>query len=81
MPMMKPEDFGTAADGFRIIDYCYHCFDRGAFTAPNATLPGMIDTCAQIMAQQGFMPEPQARALMQDLIPKLKRWQKAASAA
>jgi hypothetical protein len=61
MPMVKPEDFGTAADGFRINDYCYHCFDRGAFTAPNATLPGMIDKCAQIMAQQGFMPEPRAR--------------------
>jgi hypothetical protein len=81
MPMVKPEDFGTAADGFRINDYCYHCFDRGAFTAPNVTLPGMIDKCAQIMAQQGFMPEPQAHALMEEMIPRLKRWRTAASAA
>jgi hypothetical protein len=27
------------------------------------------------MAQQGIMPEPQARALMTDVLPRLKRWQ------
>ena len=28
MPLVKPEDFGTAADGFRINDYCHFCFER-----------------------------------------------------
>jgi len=39
-------------------------------------MQGMIDKCVAIMAQQGIMPDAQARALMTEVIPKLKRWQK-----
>jgi hypothetical protein len=74
MPLEKPEDFGTAADGLRINDYCRYCYQNGAFTDPNISLPGMIDRCVGIMAQKGIMPEAQARALMSETLPKLKRW-------
>jgi hypothetical protein len=74
MPMEKPDDFGTAADGFRVNDYCHHCFDDGRFTQPQLTMQAMIDNCVGIMAREGVMPEAQARSLMTEMIPKLKRW-------
>ncbi len=76
MPLEKPDDFGTAADGFRVNDYCRFCFHDGAFTDAKITMQGMIDKCVTIMSQQGIMPEGQAKALMTEVIPKLERWQK-----
>jgi hypothetical protein len=75
MPLAKPEDFGTARNGSRINDYCRHCFQDGAFTEPDISMNEMIDKCVSIMAQKAMMPELQARGLMADVIPKLKRWQ------
>ncbi len=74
MPMEKPEDFGTDAEGFRTNDYCRYCFQGGAFTDPSITVQQMIDKCVDIMAERGIMPEQQAKALMNEVIPKLKRW-------
>ena len=31
MPLEKPEDFGTNADGSRNKDYCCFCYENGAF--------------------------------------------------
>ena len=76
MPLEKPDDFGTGANGFRINDYCHYCFQNGAFTEPNITMQAMIDKCVGIMAKQGIMQEAQAKALMFEVIPKLKRWQR-----
>ncbi len=75
MPLTKPEDFGTDPHGYRINDYCQHCFANGAFTEPNITIQEMIDRCIKIMAEKGIMPEQQAKALMNQTIPMLKRWQ------
>ena len=74
MPLEKPEDFGTGANGFRINDYCRYCFQDGAFTEPDISMKSMIDKCVGIIAKQGIMPELRARALMTEVIPKLKRW-------
>lgn len=76
MPLEKPDDFGTGANGFRINDYYHYCFQNGSFTEPNITMQAMIDKCAGIMAKQGVMQEAQAKALMFEVIPKLKRWQR-----
>jgi len=73
MPLEKPDDFGTGASGFRINDYCHYCFQNGEFTEPTISMQAMNDKCVGIMAQQGIMPEAQARALMAEGIPKLKR--------
>jgi hypothetical protein len=75
MPLEKPEDFGTAANGAKTNDYCHYCFQDGAFTEPDIGMQGMIDKCAGIMAQQGIMTDAQAKALMGTIIPQLKRWQ------
>jgi hypothetical protein len=74
MPLEKAEDFGTARNGCLINDYCHHCFQNGAFTEPGISMNEMIDKCGRLMAQEEIMPEPQARALMAEVIPKLKRW-------
>jgi len=75
MPLEKPDDFGTAANGFRINDYCRYCFQNGSFAEPGLSMQDMIDKCIGIMKQQEIMPEAQAKALMTEVIPKLKRWQ------
>ena len=74
MPLSKAEDFGTAAEGFRINDYCHFCYQNGNFTEPNISRAAMIDKCVGILSRQGVMSEAQARHLMATVIPKLRRW-------
>ena len=81
MPLERPEDFGTDVAGFRVNDYCRHCFVNGAFTEPAITMEAMRDRCVGIMAGQRIMPEAQARALLTDVFPRLKRWQVVAGVA
>lgn len=78
MPLEKPEDFGTAKSGIRVNDYCQYCFRDGAFITPDITKLQMIDLCVKMMVERGVMPETQARALMTEVIPQLKRWRSAA---
>lgn len=80
MPLEAPQDFGTAADGSRVDDYCQFCFQQGAFTEPDITAPAMIDKCIALMTRQGVMAEAQARTLMTDLVPRLKRWRELSAA-
>jgi len=79
MPLNRPDDFGTGSHGFRINDYCRHCYDEGRFTQPAVTMTEMIDQCVRIMASQGIMPEAAARALLVEVMPKLKRWRQPVS--
>ena len=74
--LKNPSISGTTADGTPSGEFCRFCFQNGAFTAPDLSMEGMIDKCVAIMAGQGIMPEPEARAMMTEIIPTLKRWQK-----
>lgn len=74
MPLGKPENFGTDAAGYRVNEYCHHCYQDGAFTDPEVTMEEMIDRCVVIMANRGIMPEPKARALLTGVMPRLARW-------
>lgn len=74
MPLQKPEDFGTTADGFRQNDYCHFCYQKGAFMMPDATMQQVLDLSVSMMAKQGVMPEPEARSMMMQVMPMLKRW-------
>lgn len=78
MPLAKPEDFGTDRAGYRVNDYCHHCYTNGAFTEPDVTLPQMIDRCVRIMNARGIMPETEARVLLTDVMPRMRRWRAAA---
>lgn len=79
MPLVKPEDFGTDSGGVRINDFCHYCFENGVFTNPEVTMPEMIDRCVTIMTGSVGMPEAGARALLTEVMPKLKRWRRPAS--
>ena len=80
MPLNKPEDFGTDPAGFRVNDYCRHCFVDGTFTEPRISMQSMIDRCVGIMNDQGIMPASAARELLNDVMPRLKRWRVATHA-
>ncbi len=74
MPMAKPGDFGTNADGSMSKDYCTFCYQRGKFTF-QGTLDQMIERLASMSGTMG-MTEEQARATARTVLPKLKRWKK-----
>lgn len=74
MPLGKPEDFGTDAIGYRVNDWCHFCYVKGAFIKPEMTMPEMLDMCVDAMVRQKIMPAQKARALMTEVLPKLKRW-------
>ncbi|MFA5794075.1 MAG: zinc ribbon domain-containing protein [Candidatus Brocadiia bacterium] len=76
MPMARPEDFGTNTDKTPCQDYCNLCYQNGAFMGPDMTCDQMIDLCTGVLCKKMNMPEPQARDMMKNCIPKLKRWQK-----
>lgn len=80
MPLGQPEDFGTDVAGHRVEDYCHFCFTHGAFIEPGMSMQAMIDKCVDVLAKRG-MPQAQARTLMTEVVPKLKRWRITAPAA
>jgi hypothetical protein len=76
MPLTKPDDFGTDHAGYRVNNYCRHCFVNGGFTEPDISMQAMLEKCVTVMDSQGIMPAAKARALMEDVLPRLLRWQR-----
>ncbi len=79
MPMLKPEDFGTASDGWRQNEYCRYCFADGRFLQPNVTVDQMIEFVAKPMAEATGLSEDAARAAARDFLPHLARWEQPAA--
>ena len=75
MPMGQTDEcYGTETDGTKSRDYCSDCYENGAFTA-TCTMQEMIDFCVQPMVENvPGMTEAQARAIMNEHFPHLKRW-------
>lgn len=76
MPLDRPEDQGTEADGSLSPDYCRYCYQDGAFTAPDATMEDMIAFNLKFNAENGFPlgPQEEAERNMRSWFPTLKRW-------
>jgi hypothetical protein len=74
MPLQKPEDFGTNADGSKNQEYCQYCYQKGKFTEPEISMEQMIEKCTGIMKQMQ-MPKDQIEKTRL-FIPMLKRWRK-----
>ncbi|ERI93267.1 hypothetical protein HMPREF1982_01691 [Clostridiales bacterium oral taxon 876 str. F0540] len=74
MPMNE-EVLGTNSDGTKNTEYCIYCYKEGSFTSPNTTLEQMIEECVPFMKENG-MEEAEARRILNDQLPKLKRWSK-----
>lgn len=77
MPMGETDEFfGTNSDGTKNGEYCKYCYDQGAFLA-DCTMEQMIEGCIPHMVDaHNGMTEEQARAMMQEYMPQLKRWKK-----
>ena len=79
MPMAEEELHGKNSDGSKNEDYCYYCFENGAFSNPNETLESMIEICIPFLIEDGTCPDADsARKMMQEFLPPLKRWKKTA---
>ncbi len=76
MPLDRPEDAGTEADGSPSGDYCRYCYQKGAFTAPEATMEDIIAFNLKFNAENGhpFGPQEEAEKMMRGWFPTLKRW-------
>jgi hypothetical protein len=75
MPIVKPEDFGTNADGSPSQEYCRFCFQKGEFTA-KMEMPEYIEMQIKIAIEKLGMSEDKAREIAEKTIPNLKRWKK-----
>lgn len=76
MPLEKDEYFGTNSDGSKSQEYCFHCFQEGKFLDEGISLQGKIDKNVKFAIQIG-MSELTARQMAEEILPQLKRWQKA----
>ena len=77
----KEVTFGTNADGSANEDYCCYCFKDGAFDDFDGTvktMEDMINVCVPHMVEGGGAPdEAAARAMLEEMLPQLKRWKSA----
>lgn len=78
MPMGNTDEmYGTNADGSKSADYCKYCFENGTFTS-DCTMDEMIEACIpHMVAANSAMTEDDARKMMQEFFPTLKRWKTA----
>jgi hypothetical protein len=75
MPMQKNEDFGTNIDGSKNEEYCHFCYKEGRFTDEGITMEEKIKKNIEIATKMG-MAEEKAREMANNIVPKLKRWNK-----
>lgn len=75
MPLNSKELIGTNKDGSKNEDYCVYCYKDGEYTESNITMEEMADVCVGYMKREG-MSEDEARKIMDDCLPNLKRWKK-----
>lgn len=78
MPMGDDDEmYGNNADGSKSVDYCKYCFANGAFIS-DCAMDEMIEFCVphMVTANSG-MTENEARNMMKEFFPTLKRWKTA----
>ena len=73
MPLMSKEMLGTEKDGSISEDFCEYCYKNGEFTS-EITMDEMIDFCVPKVVENTELDEKQARQMMKEMFPTLKRW-------
>ena len=73
MPMESADMYATNADGTKTSDYCMYCYKDGAFLQ-DCTMDEMIEFCVPMTVENTTMTEEEARSMMQQFFPTLKRW-------
>ncbi len=75
MPMGETDEmYGTKADGSKSGDYCKYCFENDAFTI-DCSMDKMIEICVpHMISAHAGMSADEARNMMREFLPTLKRW-------
>ncbi len=78
MPMGETDElYGTEQDGSKSTDYCKYCYEKGTFTS-DVTMEEEIEICVPILVEEKVCPTvEEARAMMREFFPSLKRWKQA----
>jgi len=74
MPMNCDTDYGTESNGELSTDYCKYCYMNGAFVDAAITMEEMSEFCAKKMDELQVAPYAQAKEMMDQALPHLKRW-------
>jgi len=74
MPIEQTDSLGTNKDRSKNFEYCKFCFHEGQFANENISVEEKIQKNISIAKQMGMKEE--ARQLTENVLPKLKRWQK-----
>jgi hypothetical protein len=69
-----PAQWGTEADTTPVSEYCKFCYQDGAFTDPDQTLEGMVQSSVDFMTSNLGFDRAQAEKMSNDVIPGLRRW-------
>ncbi len=76
MPLSEDAIFGTNRDGSKNEDYCKYCFKDGEFTS-DMSMEEMMNFCVEKMIEvHPEIDKSEAKSMMGEVFPKLKRWQK-----
>lgn len=76
MPMTE-ELYGTNTDGSPNDEYCTYCWQSGKFTDGDLSLNEYIDACLpHMVAAHPEISAPDARTMLENHLPTLKRWKK-----
>ena len=75
MPLEKTDNLGTNKDKSKNYEYCKFCFHTGQFTDEGISLEQKIEKNISIAKQMGIKEED-AKQMAENILPKLKRWQK-----
>jgi len=68
--------YGTEENGTKSKDYCVYCYENGKFTF-SGSMKEMIEVCVPHMTSaNNAMTQDQARSMMLEWFPTLKRWNK-----
>ena len=78
MEMKKPEHFGTQEGGEPSREFCSFCYQEGLFTDPEATLTSMRDKVVNYAVKHHLLSKVEAIRLGDNILPTLKRWNRAA---
>ena len=67
---------GTNIDGTDNPDYCEHCYQKGKFKYPGATMESVMEVRISFIVPHVYPDAETARKAMQEYFPTLKRWAK-----
>ncbi|GHT83825.1 transcriptional regulator [Actinomycetota bacterium] len=75
IPLTKKEWIATNKDGSPNKEFCIYCYKDGEYVDLDMTMQEMTELCIPYMEDAG-MTEAEARKIMSETLPKLKRWAK-----